>query len=521
MTRTEVNAEIERRTAQGLALRFPFILFEQRRRAKELGALWDGGDGKAWCFPSAATRDEVEALCEGKAERVPGTPGRQLEIEDQPPEHQIHPAIRARIDDLVRARDTAHAEVARLGTELAEVKRASAAEIKRLDDFLKESEKQQAEARKLADDREKRLQSMHESGLAVSRGHAGEVSSLKRELWDRAQEIQGLHQEIRRLKAGLLVSVGAVKAQAIEGLARQAGEDVRLAVLKILAPGNEAKRVERAERTPGPRPIELDPKTSVEERANKAGIGFAEGLPKRPQGRDAIPGPAEVKQLREELAKPQTVTQVNVDGDGGIRSVVEVVSVREIELQRAEGREEECVNVTVAGWAEAEDTFRRWARTAPVPSKRGGLGGYHKCDFKVTFADGETYSGRVDLDQSGDNDHPDSFSLRTHVMDHVTFLAGVRRPAHIDEATYERIIRENGKNTKKEAREFLAKYMGEPVPGFEVPTKTPEKAPASPAAAPARAPKPSGPNVKSPRVGKCPTCGKLAMGAHKCAGGAS
>ena len=45
-------------------------------------------------------------------------------------------------------------------------------------------------------------------------------------------------------------------------------------------------------------------------------------------------------------------------------------------------------------WQQANAVLRRWARTAPQD------GTYHKCDFVVTYADGETYTGRYDLTRS-------------------------------------------------------------------------------------------------------------------------
>jgi len=66
-----------------------------------------------------------------------------------------------------------------------------------------------------------------------------------------------------------------------------------------------------------------------------------------------------------------------------------------IELYRAEGFADECGPApAIEGervWQRANETLMRWSHTAPKN------GGYDKCDFKITFADGETYEGRFDL----------------------------------------------------------------------------------------------------------------------------
>ena len=89
-----------------------------------------------------------------------------------------------------------------------------------------------------------------------------------------------------------------------------------------------------------------------------------------------------------------------------------------VEIRRAEGRADECTD-----W-KSFTTFRNanlllglWARTAPND------GSYHKCDFRVAYADGE-YEGRYDLTQ--DDAHGTGL-LERHMREHVTFSAGVRR----------------------------------------------------------------------------------------------
>jgi len=92
------------------------------------------------------------------------------------------------------------------------------------------------------------------------------------------------------------------------------------------------------------------------------------------------------------------------------------IPVTSVEIERAEGLVEECITVTVNSLAEADAVLSRWAVTAP---KRG----YDKCDFKITFADGETYSGRYDL--SFDRTKQDTATLAEHVSRHCSFYSGL------------------------------------------------------------------------------------------------
>lgn len=86
-----------------------------------------------------------------------------------------------------------------------------------------------------------------------------------------------------------------------------------------------------------------------------------------------------------------------------------------IEIIRVEGPSALCGKVQKAGsWHEANMILRANSSTAP----KGGA--YDKHDFKVTFADGQTYSGRYDL-RHWQDETPD---LARHVRTFVEYLAG-------------------------------------------------------------------------------------------------
>jgi len=94
---------------------------------------------------------------------------------------------------------------------------------------------------------------------------------------------------------------------------------------------------------------------------------------------------------------------------------MELIKPALIEIIRVEGPSALCGKVqTATSWHEADMILRANAATAP----KGG--GYDKHDFKVTFADGQTYSGRYDL-KHWSEEHPD---LARHVRAFIRYLAG-------------------------------------------------------------------------------------------------
>lgn len=61
--------------------------------------------------------------------------------------------------------------------------------------------------------------------------------------------------------------------------------------------------------------------------------------------------------------------------------------------------------------------------------------GCYKTNFVVTFENGETYEGRLELDaDQSDND------VVEHILNHCAFYTGRRRPAHLTEAQYRAIL---------------------------------------------------------------------------------
>jgi hypothetical protein len=70
-------------------------------------------------------------------------------------------------------------------------------------------------------------------------------------------------------------------------------------------------------------------------------------------------------------------------------------------------------------WERANNALSDWRVTAPSD------GSYHKCDFKVTYEDGETYEGRYDLSKKTRT------TIEEHMTRHCEFYAGRWVPPHL------------------------------------------------------------------------------------------
>jgi len=129
------------------------------------------------------------------------------------------------------------------------------------------------------------------------------------------------------------------------------------------------------------------------------------------------------------------------------------IAVKSVWLNRAEGPVEECVKVLLEGsdsLETAQAVFAKWGKTAP---EKGG--GYDKCDFKVTFEDGETYEGRYDLQNTGYNDSGETVAQQ--MANFVGFLAGTKRPAWMNDKQWADACKRHADDAA-DAKAFLAKY---------------------------------------------------------------
>jgi len=118
-----------------------------------------------------------------------------------------------------------------------------------------------------------------------------------------------------------------------------------------------------------------------------------------------------------------------------------------IEIERAEGTASECVKRVVNSWSAANALLNSMSRTAP-----GSGGGYHKTDFKITFEDGETYGGRVDLNSEKLQ------NLGRHVLEFAECYSGRKRPAHVSEEDYRKLMAMYDDNTRNSFGRVLDEY---------------------------------------------------------------
>ena len=128
------------------------------------------------------------------------------------------------------------------------------------------------------------------------------------------------------------------------------------------------------------------------------------------------------------------------------------VKIAKVVVVRGEGPSNECNKpkefVGVDAMFDAQMQMQKWSYTAPKN------GGYDKCDFTITFEDGYVYKGRYDLTGSGRDSDEDS--IRTHVIRHVEFIAGKRRPSHLNDQQYAGIMKRY-EHMKDDAVKFLEK----------------------------------------------------------------
>jgi hypothetical protein len=128
------------------------------------------------------------------------------------------------------------------------------------------------------------------------------------------------------------------------------------------------------------------------------------------------------------------------------------IPVKSVWLNRAEGPIRETGARTVDSLSAADAQLKRWAHSAP---KKGG--GYDKTDFRIEWADGETYEGRYDLQRE---DEGKSNLLGSHVQHYLNFHAGLFCPEHMSREDYENYLKRVGADETQRAATlaFLQNY---------------------------------------------------------------
>lgn len=105
--------------------------------------------------------------------------------------------------------------------------------------------------------------------------------------------------------------------------------------------------------------------------------------------------------------------------------------------------------LTVSTFAEAEQLIRQAAKDVN--------GGYDKTKFIITWTDGDTYEGRIDIEK-------DYEEMKTPIKDHITdwllFLTGDKKPAHMTDKAYSDTLTmyNISDKEKQEYYDFMERY---------------------------------------------------------------
>jgi hypothetical protein len=182
------------------------------------------------------------------------------------------------------------------------------------------------------------------------------------------------------------------------------------------------------------------------------------------------PAPKKEEPKKEEPAK------VEKTADGKIK-------MTQIELYSPEGSMEviKTFPQTHKTWGGASDALLPVLKDVMKYEEKHGDGGYNKVNFKVTWSDGETYKGRLDVSQKEDNPAKSGNVVGQHIYDYLYWMAydpkstesEASKKEYIDYlATYDLgTVVEKGKTPEKKEEP----KKEEPTPSKKpAPTKTPK-----------------------------------------------
>ncbi len=123
-----------------------------------------------------------------------------------------------------------------------------------------------------------------------------------------------------------------------------------------------------------------------------------------------------------------------------------MIPIKSITINQAEGLTERMLKGTFTTWAAANAMLRCIKIGAPTD------GSYYKTDVVVTWADGMIVSTREDVANS---DRYDA-NLATNIRNLWLFYGGLKRPSHMSEENYEKIISDVSRRDTAVA--YLKKY---------------------------------------------------------------
>lgn len=156
----------------------------------------------------------------------------------------------------------------------------------------------------------------------------------------------------------------------------------------------------------------------------------------------------QTEEIVEETIVNETIETENVES-----ATIEKVEVKEITFLWSESPIVKN-DTTVKTFEEAETIIFQ------IACNKDTLG-YDKTKFMITWEDGHTYTGRIDVLKT----YTSGKELKKHIEDHCTFFAGLRKAYHETMEEYENTLRAYGitEEDKQEYKLFLDTYLLEDV----------------------------------------------------------
>ncbi len=122
------------------------------------------------------------------------------------------------------------------------------------------------------------------------------------------------------------------------------------------------------------------------------------------------------------------------------------VQMKEIKIIRHEGTGD-FDGFTTDNWDHFNSILEK------IAQQHGDDCGYTKTKFNLTWADGETYEGRLDVNTKDDK------KVGKHILDFLNFHTGEHCPDHLTQEEYTRFLDDcGGEEGKQDAKDYLAKY---------------------------------------------------------------
>lgn len=159
------------------------------------------------------------------------------------------------------------------------------------------------------------------------------------------------------------------------------------------------------------------------------------------------------KALLETKSAPQVMSMLMSNGLSALEAAQMIcqaletpnkIKMEKIVILWSEGLYEE--NVTFTSWKAFNAQLHEIAQQH---DKDGYTGAYAKTKFALTWADGEVYEGRLDVNTRSDT------NVGQHMLDHLRFYTGQYCPSHMEQEQYQAIIQDTN---RQDYIDYLNKY---------------------------------------------------------------